>query len=132
MKVCNNFTQCREIESPALGFALRLTVFTFLLTGCVAGPTPHPSDPEDPAALQQDEGEDPNKGNEATGADAYAGSDVSTGDACADVLTFDSCDPPNVSLDGDVGPDGLDGASDGQVLDTASDGDDGGDGAPTS
>ena len=135
MKVCNNFTLCREIESPALGIALRITVFTFLLTGCVAGPTPHPSDPEDPAALQQDEGEDPNQGNEAIGADAYAGSGVSTGDACADVLTFDGCDPPNVSLDGDdgdVGPDGLDGASDGEVLDTAADGDGGGDGAPTS
>jgi len=81
--------------------------------------------------LLQNEGEDPDKDNGATGADAYAGAGTPTGDACADVLTFDGCGPPNVALDGDagdVGPDGLDGASDGQVLDTASDGDDGGDG----
>jgi hypothetical protein len=147
MKMWNNFTLCRENATRSPGIALTLVASALWLTGCVAGPTPHPSDPEDPTGLLQDEGEDGDKANEATGADAFMGGGTPESDGCADALTFDACDPPNVAPDtdggdvgpdgmdgasdgGDVGPDGMDGAGDGGMLDPAADGDDGGNGSP--
>ena len=103
-----------------------LIIATFALSGCVAGPTPHPSQEEDLGASEQ--GPDPGvpsaggavsesdassapsepddgafDGADASPPSADASSDVAS-DTAADTATDGESDSDGVSMSGDAGP----------------------------
>ena len=108
MPVWKYFTLCRENEAVWVLRTCCVLVFTLSLTGCVAGPTPHPAD-SDPTAEPSDLAGGQSEADENNSGGL---SDASTSN---DVL---SSYQDTIGDDSDVGPDAGDTASD--VGDTAS------------
>ena len=115
MNVWKYCTLCRENEVNPWGRITRLGVAALFLTACVAGPTPHPAEPNLSSGL--DTGATVPQGPEATN-ENDSGAGMADAWTSNDVLS---------NLDGDVsdlGPDVADTTSDtasDTVTDTASD-----------
>ena len=108
------FTLCREIE---VGLVIRggLTLLlAFTLTGCVAGPTPHPAE-TDPS--------EPGGGTPLNTDSEYGASDAASVPNASDGDLGEAAEDVDLASDSDAGPDVGDTASDGEVSgDTATDG----------